>query len=414
MKKVIVAFFVISCSVVAYKIIDQYLFGWHYVFAPSVPFHGDTIINPYNAIHPSNVQVANFHAHAQNGILNGEGKPNDIFKKYDEIGVNIHAVSPYHRIDTNGKHLSNYLPVYEHGYNLTKTHQLIIGAKAVVQKDYIFPQTIHNKQEILERLAKDTNAIVVLNHPALGNGYSVQDLKLLHYYDHIEVLSPYANSISYWDTLLTAGKKIFIVGNDDLHDIFDNNEIGRFTNLLYTQNSDQNNIKQSLKSGSHAVVWLPQKTGESLIEKREKINGIKYILQKIQITSNQLSVTFNRPVDTLLFIGNEGKVYKSVYATPSALFTLPDEFTYIRIEAVFSDGTKLLFNPIFRSSTSQQITRNQFASLFVLKDENTAARNKIAIFSLCLIISFIPFRKQRKKLYLFWGKNTSRKNLSHD
>lgn len=414
MKKVFISLFGIIVLIISYKVIDQYFLGWSYVFAPPVPFHGDIIINPYRSIEPELVQVANFHAHAKNGILNGSGSPNDIFEKYDEIGVNTHAVSQYHRIDTVGKHSANYIPVYEHGYNLTKTHQLVIGATKVVQKDFIFPQSIHNKQEILERLSADTSAIVVLNHPSWGNGYTIQDLKFLHYYDHIEVLSPFANSTNYWDTLLTAGKKVFIVGNDDLHDIFDDNEIGRFVNLIFSKNSVQNSIKQSLKSGSHAVVWLSQKTGESLYEKRKKIKEIKNILHELKVEDNLVTISFNRPVDTLKFIGNAGKIYKIYNATSSVNFELPRNFTYVRVEAGFSDGTKVLFNPIFRSSSVLLNDRNELAKSFVAKDDIVNIRNRIAVFSIFFIIAILPFRKKRLRIHLLWGKNTSGKNLSHD
>ena len=38
MKKVTLAFFVIFLSILVYKLADQYIFSWHYVYAPPIPF----------------------------------------------------------------------------------------------------------------------------------------------------------------------------------------------------------------------------------------------------------------------------------------------------------------------------------------------------------------------------------------
>lgn len=414
MKKVFLSLLGIIVLVISYKVIGQYFLGRHYVFAPPIPFYGDSIVNPYNTIRSNEVQVANFHAHTKNGILNGQGSAEDVFKKYNDIGVDIHSVSQYHRIDTVGKHHKNYIPVYEHGYNLAKTHQLIIGAKRVIQKDYIFPQSIHNKQEILELLAKDTNNIVVLSHPSLSNGYTIEDLKLLHFYNHLEVYSPYANSINYWDTLLSAGKSIFIVANDDVHDIYDNNEIGRFVNLLYSTNTSQNNVINTLKSGSHAVVWLPQCTGESLITKQLKITAVKGLLQNFEVQNNTLSISFDRPVDTIVFVGQSGRLLASKHVTSYVQFPLPDNFTYVRVEARFKDGTKVLFNPVYKSISTTHDDRNSFAKMFVINDYNQAARNNITWFTLFSIISIIPFKKLKLKSVYSWIKSGANKKLSHD
>jgi hypothetical protein len=59
---------------------------------------------------------------------------------------------------------ANYLPTYEHGYNIRKTHQLVLGSSEVPSLDYLFPQTSHNKQHVLSHLAGSDN-MLILNHP---------------------------------------------------------------------------------------------------------------------------------------------------------------------------------------------------------------------------------------------------------
>ena len=163
MKKVTLAFFVIFCSILIYKLADQYIFSWHYVYAPPIPFQGDSIVNPYQGTNGNNVQVANFHAHTKNGFLNGKGSPIDVYAKYDSIGVDIHPVSQYHNIDTSGLSNTGYIPVYEHGYNIGKTHQLIIGANRVINKDFVFFQQTGNTRTTLLRFKQccSTNSSLI-------------------------------------------------------------------------------------------------------------------------------------------------------------------------------------------------------------------------------------------------------------
>lgn len=397
---------------ISYKILEQYVWSRHYVYAPPIPFHGDSIVNPYLGVNTNNVQVANFHAHTKNGILNGKGTPIDLYTKYDSIGVNIHPVSQYHNIDTSGFSNIGYIPAYEHGYNIGKTHQLVIGAKRVINKDFIFFQTLHNKQEILERLSYDSNNVVVLTHPSLNQGYTLRDLKYLHFYDHLEILSPYANSTSYWDTLLSAGKKIFVVANDDTHDVFNDNELGRFVNLIYSPDNNAQNVLKSLKNGSHAVVWLPQKTGESLIDKRKKIENIKQVFQKLNIRDSSLYLSFSRTVDTLFLFGDAGKLLQIKKSVSSTIFTLPSNLTYVRVEARFKDGTKLLFNPVFKSSTGFNTARNHVASAFVVRDDITDSNNKLASISLITLVGLIGFTRKKLKKSLRWRKINENKLLN--
>jgi len=408
MKKVVLAFFVIFCSIAAYQLINQYLFGWQYVFAPPNAFSGDSIVNPYRFIDPKQVQVANFHAHAKNGFLNGKGSPRDVHDRYDSIGLDIKLTSQYQYIDTQGKHLKSFIPVYEHGYNFGKTHQLIIGAKQVLKKDYMFAQTLHNKQEILQRLSQDTSNIVVLNHPGLSSGYKVHDLKYLHYYNHIELLSPYANSKSHWDTALSAGKPIYILGNDDSHDIFNNNELGRFVNLVYTSEHDQKGVMHALKQGQHAVAWLPQKTGETLLQKKNKIESIKNAFGGITITDEKLTASFTISADSIFVYGQHGKRLFCSTQTPNAVFDLPPQFNYLRVEAKFADGTMLLFNPVYKYNKNISFDRELVAAAYVVRDEESPLQNTVAVLSVIFVVGFFGSKKNR--IPKMFSRNEKAKN----
>lgn len=402
MKKVAIYAFVIFLVILSYTLINQYVFGSKYVFAPPSSFKGNSLYNPYQEVNTSHVKIANFHAHAKNGLLNGRGEPKDVLNQYKKIGVDIAGVSQYNKIEKSIVEAGSSIPVYEHGINLGKTHQLVIGAKEVVLKDYPFFQTLHNKQEILERISLDSQNAIALTHPDLSHGYNVDDLKYLHYYDLMEVLSPYANSIPYWDTALTAGKPIFAIGNDDVHDIFDPNELGRFVNIVFAENSSNDQIVQALKKGQSAVLWLKQETNESLSNKFNKISTAKNIFSSLTVNNDTISLRFEHTIQQLDVITDNGLRYASLSKDSSFKVVMMPEHSYLRFEAALTDGSKIIFNPVFRNNSSALISRKDLAQAHVVRNPNDTFLGTSLLF-ICITFSQIfvklsnRVRKRRKK-----------------
>lgn len=71
-----------------------------------------------------------------------------------------------------------------------------------------FPQTLDNKQFIINKIAEDPHALIVLNHPNMLNGYQVDEMKKLYNYDLIEILNPQAQSLPHWDAALSSGRAV--------------------------------------------------------------------------------------------------------------------------------------------------------------------------------------------------------------
>jgi hypothetical protein len=370
-----------------WKCVDQYVLCPRYTFADPKPFQGSIIVNPYSNSNLADVSVANFHAHTNSwsGLTNGKGNAADIYRRYDSLGHTFHAVSQYHHIDTFRSNESNYVPAYEHGYNIKKTHQLVIGAKQVLWKEFIFPQTIHNKQEVLINLAKDTSNIVVLNHPAIRDGYTTADLKKLHYYDYIELLNPSALSIRHWDTILSAGKRVYAMGNDDIHNIFNNDAIGRFATFVYGSAAHTNGMLKSLKQGATAAVWLPQIPHQHLMEKRRRLEAIQHILKSIQLKNNQLDIQLNDDVDEIRLVTDKGILKKSVQSTRQLLAHLLPEESYWRAELLLQDGTTIFLNPLFRQHEEKLVARNDIAALNVSRNPGELSLALIAGIFLMLL-----------------------------
>ncbi len=349
MKKIAWVLLSLPLLFISWLLIDQYALRPAIQFPISKTFSGSSIYNPYQHMDTSDVALANLHAHAKawNGLTNGRGDGNDIWNRYDSLGYTFHAVSQYLNIDTHHQSSRNYIPVYEHGINLQKTHQLVIGATSVEWKDYFFPQTIYNKQFVINKIAEDPNVLIVLNHPGMLNGYSTTDFEQLYNYDLIEVLNPQAQSFPQWDAALSTGHPVFGLADDDVHNVFDNKLLGRFYNVVYTTNGNRFGLLTSLKEGNFLTVSLPEDS-RSLLEKRKQIDAVKSIVQSVSVEDEGVNVQFSVIADTVKLVGQAGKlIKKQLHAKAISYHFLPTD-TYVRLEVIFKEGTKLYMNPFFR------------------------------------------------------------------
>jgi hypothetical protein len=345
MKKYLILFFPL---LLLYLIADQYLFCPSFTFQNPKSFSGNTIYNPFKDFNAADWKKSNFHAHcrAWNGITNGKGIAPDIWKAFDSLGYTFHSISNYHYIDTNYSTQPNYIGAYEHGVNLKKTHQLVLNAQAVVWKDYFFPQTLNNKQHILSLEAADTNAVVILNHPLMRNGYNTTDLKLLQGYDAIEVLNPAAQSFAHLDTALSNGHRIALIGNDDLHDIADRTSAGRFGTLLFAPNSLNYEALSAIKNGKTIAFEAPDQP--DFKRKIEQISLVNPQIKSIETINDTVVLNFNVPVSSFKAIGQNGKIlFEQDTITNTSIPFAPTE-SYIRFQYKSADGVLFYLSPLFR------------------------------------------------------------------
>lgn len=328
--------------------IDQYLFCPVYSFEKSRSFSGESIYNPYATVIYRNWKKCNFHTHTHcwNGLTNGKGNASDAFNAYSKRNYYIHAISNYQCIDTTEQHAIDYISSYEHGYNLLKTHQLVLGASVVCWKDYLLPQTVYNKQNIIDQLNKMTpDGLVVLNHPLLRNGYASSDFKYLTHYSCMEVLNPSCNSAALWDTCLSAGKTVFILGNDDCHDVFDSTKVGRICTFINTANPGKDNVIHALKTGASYAVRI----GKSLMSDIKNGNNNNMpSLNYFSVNNNTVYAQFNLPAIRIMVTGQNGRTLYRLANTNDIRFKLNANEPYARITATYKDGTEIFLNPVFR------------------------------------------------------------------
>ena len=339
---------------------DQYLFCPSFTFYNPKPFTGSTIYNPFKDFNAVDWKKSNFHAHcrAWNGITNGKGTATDIWKAFDSLGYTFHSISNYHYIDTNYSTQPNYISAYEHGVNLKKAHQLVLNANAVVWKDYLFPQTLNNKQHILSLEAADTNAVVILNHPLMRNGYSTTDLKTLQGYDAIEILNPAAQSFAHLDTTLSNGHRIALIGNDDLHDISDRTSAGRFATLLFAPNSLNNEAISAIKNGKTIAFEAPDQT--DFKRKIEQITNVNPQIKTIVTLNDSVVLNFNQPVSQFKAIGQNGKIIFEQDTLTNTSIPFPITESYIRFQYKTADGVLFYLSPLFRYDGSFPTKKVQY------------------------------------------------------
>jgi len=332
--KSIILFFCFFLLAAAVKVFIDYIFCPVYKFSQAKPFSGDKWYNPYRNLKHHWYKV-NFHAHSKNSLslTNGRNSAQEIYNYYHGLGYHIACISDY-------QHINSFIPpdqrkydVYEHGWNIGKVHQIVVGAKKVLWLDYPIWQNRHHKQHIIDRLQKNSQ-MVILAHPTLDNGYTTGDIVYLQGYHAFEGLNHYRNSIKLWDMALSSGKVAWISGGDDSHNIRYPNETGARWTMIHAFSKNRKHILRALHKGLHYAV-----SGQ---------NGLNAItVKKVQIRDNRLVIVCDSSAKKILFIGQGGKLKKTARNCIVTAYQLMEEDTYIWVE-IFSTNCILYLNPIIR------------------------------------------------------------------
>lgn len=336
---------VVFVSFLIWIVIKEYLFCPTFSFKIQKPFSGKFFYNPYDSIDPGHWVKCNFHAHtnAWHGLTHGSGTAKDVYRAYDSMHYGIHCVSDYQFINTTYGGTPGYIPAYEHGYNVGKTHQLLLGSSQVKWIDYLLPQTLDNKQDILNALSGPDN-VVVVNHPLSFHGYNASDFKYLSNYNCMEVLSPYAISIACWDAALSNGKAVFIVGNDDEHNIYSKNSIAKMCTCINVNAIRQKTVLNALKRGESYGVILGNCSKQLPTLKRLRVSGDTMMLE-MSDTANQIS-----------FIGQNGKLLQTSGHVSCADYIIKPRDHYVRAVIDYPSGASIFLNPVFRYDRSNKIS----------------------------------------------------------
>jgi hypothetical protein len=325
-----------------------------YSFRAPEPFSGDKWYNPYAGMDSTSWRKANFHFHTREwyGLTAGRGNTEDQFwKTYKMLKYDVPYISNYMSINDYNKDSAFYIPVYEHGYGVRKKHQILIGAHAVLWRDYSFVQNLNIKQHILN-LLRDQNDIVAIAHPDWEGGYSLEDMAYLSNYDLVEALDKNWRSIPQWDAALSAGRPVYMLADDDAHDISNPYQIGICATYINSVELKSSNLLSSLKSGMAFGAELYMSEGDSFEEKALRA-ALVPVVNAVEIHGDSLNIRLSEPAGSIVFIGQGGKAKKQVIWTDNAWYRFEPGDTYIRAKVRFFNkyhgpGTIFYLNPVFR------------------------------------------------------------------
>jgi hypothetical protein len=340
-----------------------------YNFGQSEPFSGDSFYNPYQKWQSDKPQKANFHAHSKAwfGITNGGNSVSEVATAYKLKGYELACLSNYQSI-SNRSVREGFLPVYEHGFNVMKVHQLAVGADAVSFLDFPFFQCLSQKQLVINRI-KEHSKFVALAHPALRNGYTENDLVYLSNYDFMEVLSPFANSLTLWDTALRHGKRVWCMANDDLHQI-SSQSLGRYYNVMSSEAINRASTEKLMEEGCFYAV-------------HDKSGTCNLSLENLKINGEIINFDFNGEVAKVSAISDKGVFVD--FNSDKGTILFPANESYVRLEVTDVEGNMLITNPVIRSGVKEVAVSN-----FVINDFHTMLY-RMAVLGLTLLILLLCF-----------------------
>lgn len=301
-------------------------------FEESEPFSGNTLYNPYKDYNPEKSIKANFHAHSENwgGVTNGDNSPEEVLAKYHDAGYDLATLTNYMKIFDHNSPL--FIPAYEHGINIQKSHFIVLFAEDVLPFDFPIFHTKHHQQTMINKL-KARGAVVSVAHPKFCMSYRPETFKYIGGYDFIEVLNHYSLSDIHWDTCLSAGRLAFLLAGDDTHDINGKN------NTLVCRNE----ICSEPRLDS---IMLNLKRGNNL---GYKTSGPETFNRLISCSTEDMKISIKTevPADSIHLIGQNGTVKSAFYATDQAEYNFKSEDTYIRAE-IFTADERIFLNPVIR------------------------------------------------------------------
>ena len=330
-------------------LILQFVVNTKYTFPEPHPFLGKYIYNPYRNINNQKWERANFHAHTMKFLDPAKKVARSTFvldSLYRSFGYDIIGISDYQTI--NNYEIKNkwFVPEYEHGYQYYKNHQLVLNAKKISWLDYPFRQTLSNKQFVIDRLKKDTSAFIAIVHPAYRKALSNHDFKYLSNYNCLEIANHERLFNEFYDSILSNGHPVFVMADDDSHDMTDIKDICSAYNMTNTD-PIKDSVLKALSTGRSIAVKFNISSYKTNEEKRSALAKLPEI-NAIILKNDTLSVRLNQLVKTITFIGQDGleKIRMTDSSVGSCYFSKED--TYLRTEIKCYDGTIYFLNPLIR------------------------------------------------------------------
>lgn len=314
-----------------------------YRFVEPVVFSGEGWYNPFLA-ESLFWSRANFHIHSRTwgGFTNGYNDPPTIDNAYRQLGYAYIGISDYQKVNP-----ASFVPLYEHGWNVGKVHQLAFAPKAIVWWDVPLGQSLSAKQTVLEKLS-EVSALVALAHPFFNpyQTYTEKELRYLGGFVAVEVLNRYGDSVKEWDAILSSGHYATILASDNVHDVRNKHQLAsRWTELAIAPGASLSAVLEAIQAGK--TVGYKNHTSEPILP------GSYPKLKSVRLAARQLRLELDRVVDTLRVIGQGGSRRLEVYHTAKVVYDIRPEDTYLRIEA-HTARVSLYSSPLVRGEPKRR------------------------------------------------------------
>ena len=361
MKKIfrtLLKFVVIFFGLLLTMLLGFYLLAPVYEFSGPSEFSGNKLYNPYENMDSANWRKYNFQVQSKawGGLTDGRKNSNELVDSiYMQLGFDHVATSDYQKINRYGSEKPSFIPTYEHGYNIFKTHQVCIDADNVLWVDLMFFQTLSMKQWIIDKL-NDHSRIVSLAHPNLRMGYQVSNMKYITNYQLMEVLNNVRLSFEHWDMALSSGQLAWILANDDAHDVVNSNEVGRRFTMINSPTLNKDDILDNLASGNAYGFDFYRHDDELMEVKIERSKHIPH-LSSVKLNGDTLQVSVSQNALRFIFTGQNGKTLFVSHGSKSSEYVINNEDTYVRTQIKFADSSSIYLNPIVRFEGDKPVSK---------------------------------------------------------
>ncbi len=331
-----------------------------YNFPEPRPFSGPDIYNPYADIDTTELwRRANFHTHTRvEGALNEcEYWPEEVAAEYLKYGYDIVTFSNHNEITPRPTLSGETVSLYEHGYNLFKSHNLVFGADEVCRYDMLLPLGVSQRQFMLDLLCRDAD-MVQINHPLRTTATSDEHMRLLEGYTLLELDSGHSTENEYWDVALSAGHYVLGVANDDLHFPDRSRCIAMRSNFLATPTLAYNDIVNTLRRGAFYAMRTPDYGEGDWLEKERRNNALP-VVTAIGLRGDEVYIELSSKADSIKFIGQNHRVIHKSLNSNRASMVLAEGEPYVRITAYLPEGEVIYTNPFARydSATAESPRR---------------------------------------------------------
>lgn len=356
-----------------------------YTFEEPKPFSGEKYYNPYQNIDDGKWLKCVFHLHTKlrMGLIeDGENTPEEVLDVYKKLNYDVVGIS-HHHIKINDTDAGNlfYIPVYEHGIGIKQVHNLALGAQRLVWRDYAFSKNLNQKQHIID-LLKNTSRFVVMNHPS-RRGYLPDDFRYLSGYDLFELQSGSKISEEQWDIALSCGHRVWLVANDDAHSVTKLGDVQREVTFANVSEPTGYAVLESLVQGAAFGVHFPR-IQPPTFEQKEQAAAMVSFPVSVSVCGDSLRICWEQTMQQIDFIGDGGKLLKTVTDSDTACYLIRPEDTYVRIRLASSEGFVYYLNPIVRTSDEMPALQ----SLSSIDAKRTFGKRALVAFCCGMLVVF--------------------------